>query len=123
MMPADPQARAVRAKRMLCSSVLVAEALVVLFAVLVALRLTDVPDTVLWAGGGVIALVCFLLCGMLRAPWAYAAGGAVQVALVASGLLVPAMFVIGALFAGLWVTCLVLVRRIAQSAPFPAPPA
>ena len=56
--------------------------------------------------------MCLLLAGMLRRPWAYAAGWAVQVAAVALGFAVPMMFLLGAIFALLWGTADLLGRRI-----------
>lgn len=96
----------------MCATVLVCESLVVLFALLVAKDLADVPTaTVLWLGGGTAA-ACLVLTGLLRHRWAYVLGSLLQVVLVLAGLLVPAMFFLGALFAALWVTALVLARRI-----------
>lgn len=92
--------------RVLASTVLLCEAFVVFFAALVAKDLSGLGTTTALAGGGVVALVCLLLCAMLRARWAYAAGSALQVALVLSGFIVPAMFFVGALFAGLWALAL-----------------
>lgn len=101
-----------RFRRMLCGVVLVAEALVVLFFLLVAKDLTDVAGPVLLWGGGAVILACLLLAGLLRHRWAYAAGWVLQAALVASGLLVPAMFFLGLVFATLWWAALAAAARI-----------
>jgi hypothetical protein len=98
--------------RGILAAVLVFEGLVVFFATLVALDLSDVPDATLWTVGSVFALACFLLAGFLRRPWALAVGGSLQVALVATGLVVPVMFVLGALFAALWFFAIYLGRRV-----------
>ena len=92
--------------RVLASTVLLCEAFVVVFAALVAKDLSGLSTTTALVGGGVVASICLLLCGMLRARWAYAAGSALQVVLVLSGFIVPAMFLVGGLFAALWVTAL-----------------
>jgi hypothetical protein len=47
-------------------------------------------------------VLCVLLCGMLRSPWGYRIGWVLQAALVASGLVLGAMYFLGAIFAGLW---------------------
>ena len=110
--------------RGVCAAVLVFEGLVVLFATLVALDLSDVDHTVLWSVGGGAAVLCLLLAGLLRYRWAYVAGSVLQVALVASGVVVPLMFFLGLLFAALWFLALYLgrkVERLQQSAA-PTPP-
>ena len=62
--------------------------------------------------GPVLAVVCLLLAGMLRAEWAYLAGYAVQVAAIALGFVVPVMFGLGAIFAALWAGADLLGRKI-----------
>jgi uncharacterized protein DUF4233 len=98
--------------RGILAAVLVFEGLVVFFATLVALDLSDVSDTTLWTVGSLFALACFLLAGFLRRPWAIAVGGSLQVALVATGVVVPVMFFLGTLFAALWFFAIYLGRRV-----------
>ncbi|MFJ2781466.1 MULTISPECIES: DUF4233 domain-containing protein [unclassified Kitasatospora] len=88
--------------RTLCSSTLIGEALVVLFAALVAMQLSDVPTATVWTVTGVAMALCILLCGMINRPGAVAIGWALQVGLVASGFVLPTMFGLGVVFAGLW---------------------
>ncbi|AUG77215.1 membrane protein [Kitasatospora sp. MMS16-BH015] len=88
--------------RTLCSSTLIGEVLLLLFAGLVAMRLTDVSTGTIWAVTGGAMVVCVLLCGMLSRPGAVAIGWALQIGLIASGLLLPTMFGLGAVFAALW---------------------
>ena len=116
--------------RVLAATVLLCEAFVVFFASLVAKDLSGLPTATALAGGGVVAGICLLLCGLLRARWAYVAGSALQVVLVLAGFIVPAMFVVGGLFAVLWGAALYLgakgdriaAERRGLSGP-PAPPA
>ena len=98
--------------RGICAAVLTFEGLVVFFATLVALDLSDVEDATLWWVGGTGALLCLVLAGLLRRPWAYTAASVLQVALVAAGIVVPAMFFLGLVFGGLWFLALVLGRRV-----------
>ena len=98
--------------RGIAASVLVFEGLVVLFATLVALDLSDIGDGTLWAVGGTLALFCVLTAGLLGRRWGYLVGSAVQVAVIAAGLVVPAMFFMGAVFAGLWFLALHLGRKV-----------
>lgn len=88
--------------RTLCSATLLSEFLVIGLAGLVAMRLTDVPAGTLWAVCAAAMLLCLLLCGMVGRPGFVATGWALQGGLVLSGLLVPAMFVVGGCFAALW---------------------
>ncbi|GAA2154679.1 DUF4233 domain-containing protein [Kitasatospora kazusensis] len=88
--------------RVLCSSTLIGEVLVLLFGGLVAMRLTDVPSATIWAVTGAAMVLCVLLCGTLSRPGAVPVGWALQIALIASGTVLPMMYVVGAVFAGLW---------------------
>jgi Protein of unknown function (DUF4233) len=92
--------------RILASTVLTAEALVVFFACLVAVQLTDIGTATVWAVGGSFALLCLLLCGLLRHRWALWVGSAFQVVLIASGIVIPMMYAIGVFFAMIWIAAL-----------------
>ncbi|MFI2608596.1 DUF4233 domain-containing protein [Kitasatospora sp. NPDC018619] len=88
--------------RTLCSSTLIGEALLVMFAALVAMRLTDVSTAEIWTVSGIAMALCVLLCGMINRPGAVQIGWALQIGLIASGLVLPTMYALGAVFAGLW---------------------
>ena len=64
------------------------------------------------AVGGVILLLTIATIGSLRHPWAYGLGWAIQVVILASGILNPAMFIVGAVFGGMWAYCMVAGARI-----------
>ncbi|WP_354640382.1 DUF4233 domain-containing protein [Kitasatospora camelliae] len=98
--------------RTLCSSTLIGEAFLILFAGLVAARLSDVPTATVWAVSGVAMLLCVLLCGMLGRPGAVTVGWALQLGLIASGFVLPTMFALGAVFALLWWCSVHYGRRI-----------
>ena len=98
--------------RGICAAVLVFEGMVIFFATLVALDLSDVSDSTLWWVGGGGAVLCLLLAGLLRRRWAFVAASVLQVALVAAGFVVPAMFFLGVVFAGLWFFALHLGRKV-----------
>jgi hypothetical protein len=100
--------------RGIAAAVLVFEGLVVLFATLVALDLSDVDDSTLWWTGGTLAVACVLVAGLLGRPWGYALGSALQALVIAAGFLVPAMFVLGVVFAALWFLALHLGRKVAR---------
>lgn len=91
---------------------LVLEACVVLFAALVAYGLRAAEPGTVWLLGGGLALSLLLAAGLLRQPGGYVVGSVLQVAVVAGGVLVPLMFVVGGIFAVLWVVSLRLGARI-----------
>ena len=98
--------------RGICAAVLVFEGLVIFFATLVALDLSDVDHATLWWVGGGGAVLCLLLAGLLRHRWAFAVASSLQVALVASGIVVPAMFFLGLVFGALWFLAIHLGRKV-----------
>lgn len=100
------------ARRQFAATILVLEAFVVLFAVLVAagLRVDDRPS--IWLLGGGLAASLVLASGLLRYPGGYAAGSVLQVGVVGGGILVPLMFVVGGIFVALWIAALRLGARI-----------
>ncbi|MFI5528631.1 DUF4233 domain-containing protein [Kitasatospora sp. NPDC051853] len=88
--------------RTLCSSTLIGEALLIMFAALVAMQLSDIGAGTIWAVSGVAMVLCVLLCGAITRPGAVAVGWALQIGLVLSGFVLPTMFGLGIVFAGLW---------------------
>ena len=88
--------------RTLCASTLIGEAFVIGLAGLVAMNLSGYSATTVWAVSGSAMVLCVLLCAMVTRPGGIAIGWMVQVALIASGFVVPTMFILGAAFAGLW---------------------
>ena len=57
-------------------------------------------------------MLCVLTAGLLRHRWAYAVGHLVQAGAVALGFVVPVMFFVGVMFAGLWALAYLVGRRI-----------
>ncbi|KGM12845.1 DUF4233 domain-containing protein [Cellulomonas bogoriensis] len=100
------------ARRQFAGTILVLEAFVVLFATLVAFGLRVAPAGVVWLLGGVLLVSLVLVAGLLRWPAGYVAGSALQVPVLAVGVAVPMMFVVGAVFVVLWVVALRLGARI-----------
>ncbi|MET7637873.1 DUF4233 domain-containing protein [Streptomyces sp. NPDC005438] len=101
--------------RTLCASTLIGEFFVIGFAGLVAMRTSELSTGTIWTVSGVAMALCVLLCGVLSRPGAVPLGWALQVGLVASGLIVPTMFFLGACFAGLWWASLHYGRRIDEA--------
>lgn len=99
-------------KRTLASIVLGFEVIVVFLAALVMFGLGALPPVVALVGGVVMCLLLLATVALLRFPAAYLAGWILQGVLVLSGFFNPAMFFIGAMFAGMWIYCMVTGDRI-----------
>ncbi|ATW48528.1 DUF4233 domain-containing protein [Streptomyces xantholiticus] len=101
--------------RTLCASTLIGEFFVIGFAGLVAMKSDDVSMTAVWTVCGVLMLLSLLLCGMITRPGGVQLGWALQIALIASGFVVPAMFFLGVLFAGLWWASVHFGRKVDEA--------
>ncbi|EYT81060.1 DUF4233 domain-containing protein [Streptomyces andamanensis] len=101
--------------RTLCSSTLIGEFFVIGFAALVAMKDPDLSMGTVWTVSGIAMVLCVLLCGMLGRPGGVALGWALQIALVASGFVVPVMYFLGAVFAGLWWASVHFGRKIDEA--------
>lgn len=99
----------------LLAAALALEAIVVFFAALTAVGLSDGTGpsrATLLIGGGALAVVFLLGAAVVRRPGGVAIGWALQLVLIATGLVVTAMFVVGALFALMWLWFLALGHRV-----------
>lgn len=105
-----------RTTRMLCASTLVGECLVIGLAALAAVRLSALPAGTVWAVSGPAMALCLLLCGLAGRPGGVRLGWALQLGLVAAGFVLPAMFVLGAVFTGLWWASVHIGRKVDKSA-------
>ena len=99
-------------RRGMCAAVLSLEAIALGLTTPVMITISDVAAGTAVAVGLGLAVVCLLLAGMLRAPWAYAAGYAVQVAAIGLGFVISMMFLLGGIFAALWWAADHLGRKI-----------
>lgn len=97
--------------RRLCAAVLVLEAVVVALAIPVAIKISGADAADAGIAGGALAVACLLLCGLLRYGWAYYLGTLVQLAAIVAGVWVPLMYVLGVVFAALWVWAIVMPLR------------
>ena len=97
--------------RTLCSAVLVLEAIVLGLAIPVALTLSDLDNAVAGWGGAGLVVLCVLATGLLGRPIGLVLGWLVQVLAVLAGFFVPAMFLVGLMFVGLWAAAIHLGRK------------
>jgi hypothetical protein len=104
------------------STTLMLEVFLVIFATLAVWGLRDSEfgrgplqiesGAVIWTLGGVLALVLVILSRAQGSAAGRAAGTAAQVPVLAMGLLVPMMFLVGGVFVVLWVYALRLGARV-----------
>lgn len=99
------------------ATVLCSEALVVFFAGLVAKDLSRLSQGQALGFAGALAVVLLLTAGLLGRPFGRVLGSVIQVAVVAAGFWVPAMFVVGPVFVLLWVAALRLEVRFGAPPP------
>jgi hypothetical protein len=108
--PGREPARSV--KRSLASIVLGFEVIVVFLAALVFFGLKALPAALALGGGAILCLAMLATIALLRFRWAYVAGWIIQAIVVASGILNPVMFFVGAMFAAMWTYCIISGTRI-----------
>jgi hypothetical protein len=104
--------------RQLCGTVLAMEAVVIGLAIPVAIVGEHAGRGMAGGVGGGLAVCALLLSGLVGRPrtaWALKAGTVLQVLVIAAGVVVPAMYALGAIFAALWFTGIWLARRHASS--------
>ncbi|GGV77349.1 membrane protein [Streptomyces gelaticus] len=101
--------------RTLCASTLIGEFFVIGFAGLVAMKSDDLTDAMVWTVCGTGMALSVLLCGMITRPGGVQLGWVLQVALVLSGFVVPMMFILGVVFAGLWWASVHYGRKIDEA--------
>ncbi|MCF3122887.1 MULTISPECIES: DUF4233 domain-containing protein [Streptomyces] len=101
--------------RTLCASTLIGEFFVIGFAGLVAMKDPDLSMGTVWTVSGLAMLLCVLLCGVITRPGGVQLGWALQVGLIASGFVVPTMFFMGAVFAGLWGASVHFGRKVDEA--------
>ena len=105
----------------LLSITLVIEAVVLFFASLVAFGLKVLePALPAWAAlalGAAGIVVLLATTAVLRYRWGVALGWVWQAALIALGILLPLLYVVGAGFALLWIYCFTRGRRIDAARP------
>jgi hypothetical protein len=96
----------------LCAAMLSLQAVVLLLATPVLVSLTEVPTGAALAAGLGLTVACLLIVGLLRHAWGFWLGWAIQAATIALGVLVPAMFALGVVFAGLWAAAYLLGGKV-----------
>ncbi|MBV9094688.1 MAG: DUF4233 domain-containing protein [Streptosporangiaceae bacterium] len=106
--------------RQLCGTVLIMEAIVIGLAIPVAIVGEHLRPGVAGGLGGGLAACAVVLGGLVGRPrmgWVLGAGTVLQALVIAAGIVVPAMYVLGAIFAVLWLTGIWMARRYDSARP------
>jgi Protein of unknown function (DUF4233) len=98
--------------RVVLMTVLIFEMIVFGLAIPVMIFVSDVPAAAAAGFGGGAAVLALVAAGLLRSHIGFVLGWLVQLAGIALGLLTTSMFVVGAIFAGVWVLAFVLGKRL-----------
>lgn len=96
----------------LCGTVLAMEAVLLALCIVPSMALSHVHGAVAGGLGGGLAVVAVALSGMVgRRRWALYAGSALQLAVIAAGVVLPVMYGLGVIFAALWFGGIKLARK------------
>lgn len=95
-------------------AVLVTELLVLLLATPVFINLSQIPAGTVWIGVAIVAVLAIAAAGLIPKPVGLALGWAVQILVIASGFWAWGMFIMGAIFLGLWILALFLAQKVAR---------
>jgi hypothetical protein len=96
-------------------SILVFEAVVCGLAIAGMIQVEGMPVVTSSLLGGGAALLALVAAALLRTPVGYPLGWLTQLVVIALGLATSMMFVVGGMFALLWLLVFVLGRRIERS--------
>jgi Protein of unknown function (DUF4233) len=94
------------------SVVLGVEIVVVFLGALALWGLGALPPGLAFGGGGALIVLALVAAGTLRSVVGLILGSLVQVALIASGLMLTELYIVGVLFAAMWAYCIIVGGRI-----------
>jgi hypothetical protein len=102
----------------LCATVLIFEAVVIGLAIPVAVHIDHLAPQSAGITGGIAAAAAVVLAGLARRLLrvTLVGGSLLQVFVIASGAVVPAMFFLGGVFAALWAVGIWLGYRVEHAA-------
>jgi hypothetical protein len=110
--PAGRPRRQRSLREQLGSIVLGFELLVVFLGALVLFGLRTLPAWLALGGGAALIVLMIVAIGLLRNVAGVVLGWLIQLIVVAAGLLVPAFFIVGAIFTAMWAYCMIAAARI-----------
>jgi hypothetical protein len=110
------RARRPRRQRSLTESLLTIvlglEAVLVFFVALTVYGLHALPPLAAFGGGAVAVILLALTTLIVRYPWGVWVGWVLQAALLATGIVLPALYVAAGFFVAMWIFCFVRARQI-----------
>ena len=96
----------------LLTIVLALEAVLVFFVALTVFGLHALPPVAAFGGGAVLVILLALTTRIVRYSWGVWVGWVLQVALLATGILLPVLYIVAAVFVAMWIFCFVRARQI-----------
>lgn len=96
----------------LLSIVLGLEAVLVFFIALTVYGLHALPPLEAFVGGAILVAILALATRIVRYSWGVWVGWVLQAVLLATGILLPALYIAAALFIAMWIFCFVRARTI-----------
>lgn len=96
----------------LLSIVLALDAILVFFVMMAVFGLHLLPPAIVFGAGIALIVVLAAVGRLMSKPWGIWVGHALQIVLISLGAILAPMYVIGAIFAALWIYCFVTGRRL-----------
>ncbi|GAB3034729.1 hypothetical protein GCM10027052_10710 [Parafrigoribacterium mesophilum] len=88
------------------------EAALVFFMTMAALGLQLLPALATLGGGAALLLILIAATRVLRYRWGVWLGWVLQIVIIATGAVVPLMYVVGAGFVVIWIYCFITGTRL-----------
>jgi hypothetical protein len=98
----------------LCSTVLILESIVIALTIVPAIKLEHARPSAAGLAGGLAVLAALALTAMARSHLrlTLAGGSVLQLLIIAAGHVIPVMYILGVIFALLWVVGIWLGHRV-----------
>ena len=105
--------RAARTARQDLGSIILGFELIVVFlGGLVLFGLKSLPAAIALGGGLAMVVAMAATIALLRFSWAFVLGWILQLIVVGAGFLVPAFFIVGVIFTGMWTYAMVTGAKL-----------
>ena len=105
----------------LLSIALLLEAIVIFFVTLAVYGLHALPPVEAFVGGAALAVLFVIATQLVRWSWGVWVGWVLQAALLATGILLPALYIVAAIFVAFWIFCFIRARQLQRQQPIDSP--